>query len=445
MLTYFCKPHPQFPLFRRLRLALFIGCFLLGQTCIAQNFAYVTNSGSGTVSVIDTTTDTVTATVTVGSRPFGVAANSTRVYVTNSGSNDVSVIDTSNNTVVATIPVGLRPLGVAVNPQGTRAYVANSGSGSLSIIDASTNTVITTLIINGGVSRPFGDAVNPQGNKVYLSDFGNLQIVVIDPATNSVSNELNLDGCPFGIATSSAQEYVAIGCAFGFEIFDPSGSSVIGKTSLGDGRFAIAVNPAGTRVYLTDDGNASSNVAVLDAGGTILTKIPTECSEGVSVTPDGKKVYVANCITNSVAVIDANTNTIVNTIQVGSTPEAFGQFIATARTSQCTTGTTILNVGLPQVIDPNVLGIKPYHITYEGLGLDFTEIAAPDATSGILCSAQSNTGSLNVDIQFGNGPSHTFAHSTTSATVTMFSAVAGGGNLNSCNFNFLAGRTTTVS
>jgi|SRR3954463_2303619 len=310
MLTYSCKPHPQFPLFRRLRLTSFIGCFLLGQICIAQNFAYVTNSGSGTVSVIDTTTDIVTATVGVGSRPFGVAANSTRVYVTNSGSNDVSVIDTSNNTVVATIPVGLRPLGVAVNPQGTRAYVANSGSGSLSIIDASTNTVITTLIINGGVSRPFGVAVNPQGNKVYLSDFGNRQIVVIDPATNSVSNELNLDGCPFGIATSSAQEYVAIGCAFGFEIFDPSGSSVIGKTFLGDGRFAIAVNPGGTRVYLTDDGNASSNVAVLDAGGAILTKIPTECSEGVSVTPDSQKVYVANCATDSVAVIDTNTNTI---------------------------------------------------------------------------------------------------------------------------------------
>jgi YVTN family beta-propeller protein len=154
MLTYSCKPHPQFPLFRRLRLALFIGCFLLGQTCIAQNFAYVTNSGSGTVSVIDTTTDTVTATVSVGSRPFGVAANSTRVYVTNSGSNDVSVIDTNNNTVVATIPVGLRPLGVAVNPQGTRAYVANSGSGSLSIIDASTNTVITTLINAGNAESP---------------------------------------------------------------------------------------------------------------------------------------------------------------------------------------------------------------------------------------------------------------------------------------------------
>ena len=37
-------------------------------------------------------------------------------YVTNSGSNNVSVIDTATNTVVATVPVGENPWGVAVTP-----------------------------------------------------------------------------------------------------------------------------------------------------------------------------------------------------------------------------------------------------------------------------------------------------------------------------------------
>ena len=44
-------------------------------------------------------------------------------YITNNGGNTVSVIDTSNNTVTATVPVGNGPLGVAVNPAGTRVYV----------------------------------------------------------------------------------------------------------------------------------------------------------------------------------------------------------------------------------------------------------------------------------------------------------------------------------
>src|SRR5438128_5291975 len=56
---------------------------------------------------------------------FGTATAQaqTRAYVTNESSNTVSVIDTATNTVVATIPVGPVPVGVAITPDGTRAYV----------------------------------------------------------------------------------------------------------------------------------------------------------------------------------------------------------------------------------------------------------------------------------------------------------------------------------
>ena len=50
------------------------------------------------------------------------------VYVTNLGDNTVSVIDTATNTVVATIPVGNSPTLIALSPDNTRAYVANQGS-----------------------------------------------------------------------------------------------------------------------------------------------------------------------------------------------------------------------------------------------------------------------------------------------------------------------------
>jgi YVTN family beta-propeller protein len=39
----------------------------------------------------------------------------TRAYVTNAGDNTVSVIDSGTNTVVATVPVGVLPTGVGVN------------------------------------------------------------------------------------------------------------------------------------------------------------------------------------------------------------------------------------------------------------------------------------------------------------------------------------------
>jgi YVTN family beta-propeller protein len=72
---------------------------------------YVSKDGNNTVSVIDTATNTVRATVTVGGYPYGVAVNpdGTKVYVPNNFDNTVSVIDTSNNTVTATVPVGGSP------------------------------------------------------------------------------------------------------------------------------------------------------------------------------------------------------------------------------------------------------------------------------------------------------------------------------------------------
>src|SRR5438270_468762 len=96
----------------------------------AQPFAYVTDANSNTVSVIDTATNTVVATVPVGVTPGGVAItpNGAFAYVTNENSSTVSVISTATNTVVATVPVGVFPRGVAVTPNGSFAYVADGGS-----------------------------------------------------------------------------------------------------------------------------------------------------------------------------------------------------------------------------------------------------------------------------------------------------------------------------
>src|SRR5262249_49797404 len=93
----------------------------------AAPLAYVTNGADNTVSVLDTTTNTVVATVPVGTFPIAVAItpDGTHAYVANFDGT-VSVIDTTTNTVVATVPVGTFPEGVAITPDGTHAYVTNN-------------------------------------------------------------------------------------------------------------------------------------------------------------------------------------------------------------------------------------------------------------------------------------------------------------------------------
>ncbi len=139
---------------------------------VAAPFAYVTNAGAGTVSVVDTATDVVIPSgIPVGSLPEQVAAkpDGTLVYVTNAGSGTVSVIATATNTVLGSpIPVGSAPSGLAVTPDGSRVYVANSGSDTVSVIATATNTVLGSPI-------PVG--VAPTGVAIARSNIGSIPIL----------------------------------------------------------------------------------------------------------------------------------------------------------------------------------------------------------------------------------------------------------------------------
>ena len=106
----------------------------------------VANNGDGTVSVIDTATNTVIDTdptipgitpIPVGSAPFGIAYDSIneRMYVTNNDDSTVSVIDTNTNTVIGTIPVGNQPSELAFDPLHETMYVTNFDDGTVSVIN----------------------------------------------------------------------------------------------------------------------------------------------------------------------------------------------------------------------------------------------------------------------------------------------------------------------
>ena len=101
---------------------LVMGLSAMAPPAEAAPFAYVVNSGDGTVSVIDTATNTVVGLpIPVGKEPFGVdvTPDGKHAYVANRGSNNVSVIDAATNKVVATVAVGNVPFNVAVTRMGT--------------------------------------------------------------------------------------------------------------------------------------------------------------------------------------------------------------------------------------------------------------------------------------------------------------------------------------
>jgi len=148
-----------------------------------------------TVFGIDTSTNTVVATVGVGLWPDDVVVNpaGTRAYVANEFSHDVWVIDTSTNRPIATVEVGGMPSGVAVTPDGTPCLCDELWQHHRLRHRYSNNTVVATV---EGMLFPFDVAVKPDGTRVYATNSGYPTVSVIDTSTNTIVATVPVAGVP---------------------------------------------------------------------------------------------------------------------------------------------------------------------------------------------------------------------------------------------------------
>jgi YVTN family beta-propeller protein len=142
------------------------------------------NSGDNTVSVLDTqpgspSYHTILANIPVGKGPLTVAFGpvDSVAYVTNSLEDTVSVIDTASNTVMATVKVGQNPQHVFINlGERTAAYVANKGSNTISIVDIqAANPTFDTVLDSDGCSPAKG---HPCSQAVGVAPVG---VVLTEP------------------------------------------------------------------------------------------------------------------------------------------------------------------------------------------------------------------------------------------------------------------------
>lgn len=299
--------------------------FLLVASVVASPFAYITNFYSGTVSVIDISTNTVVATIYVGGNPIGAAVNpsGTRVYVPDRYCSKVSVIETSTNTVIATIitdPAGSGQVGVVVSPSGSRVYVADFkyDFSTVSVIDTSTNSVIKKINVG---NCPHGVAVNPAGTRVYVANWLSGSVSVIDTSTDLVIATIYDVGDANGIVVNptGTRVYVTDWLSGALRTIDTSTNTAIAEVRVGGGPTGVAINPAGTHVYVAN--RYSPSVSVIDTStNTIVATVNNVGIEpvGVAVNPSGTRVYVTDFALPKVSVIDTATNAVVDTINVDS-------------------------------------------------------------------------------------------------------------------------------
>ncbi|PBC80309.1 40-residue YVTN family beta-propeller repeat-containing protein [Streptomyces sp. 2224.1] len=267
---------------------------------------YVTNFGAGSISVIDTRTRDVIATIGVASGPWEIAItpDGLRAYAACFGTDSVAVIDTATNTVTTTIEGLDKPLGLKATPDGSRLYVASLGGSRVDVISTATDTLIASVPVSSG---PRGVAVTPDGAQVYVTEEGANAVEVIDTATDTVIETITGFLLPRGVAVSpdGQRAYVSEYGGNRLGVVDTATHTRVAALTGLPIPLGVAVGHNGVLAYVTCD--ADDSVAVIDLiRNEMIDKVPGfHAPSWLVITPDDVEVYVVNNANETVSVLAA--------------------------------------------------------------------------------------------------------------------------------------------
>jgi YVTN family beta-propeller protein len=119
-----------------------------------------------------------------GLHSFAFPADSLSAYVTDSGSNQVSIINVQSLQKIASVATGKTPVDIAYGPQRRALYVSNLNDNSLTVIDADTNRIADSIVTERGAIKVkfdeqgrFGVLLNGQSNRIGVLDSSSNRIV----------------------------------------------------------------------------------------------------------------------------------------------------------------------------------------------------------------------------------------------------------------------------
>ena len=268
-----------------------------------REYAYITNGGSGTVTVLDVVNVRIDRELPVGQNPVAVAASPTRneVYVLNSGPaggmGSISVINAENNSVAAAIRLDRQPVSIDIDPTGTLAYVANAGSNSVSKVDLKTRREIVRA---GAGEQPAAARLAPDGKTLAVANRRGNSVSLFDPATLRVRSVFT--GCPgassVAILPDSSKAFV--GCAAGHQVMAIALARPGQATSAQPGQLAPSAPAVPDRLE-----------ALLDVG-----RGPTQ----LALKPDGGEVFVLNSLSDSLSEVITGTDDVLDATLIGDNP-----------------------------------------------------------------------------------------------------------------------------
>ncbi len=339
-------------------------------------YLYVVAEEGNALLVVNTEKNKVTKEIKVGVRPHSVVVSSDgkTAYVSNQWSDNVSVIDLEKYIVTDTLKTGGGPAGLTLSVDGNSLYSANSFSSDLSIIDLASGVERNRLFTG---NNPTGVQTSPDGNLVMVTSRRTLglpygdtlrcELTVLNDKKRRIAERLDIK-----------QAYMMENIAFTpsgdlaiFPLIRPknnvptiqiergwmmtNGIGIIERKPAGRiiqllldepnayyaDPFDIKITPDGKKAFVSHAGVDRISVIDIDAirklisesddrmltaysnylgtsSKIVLKRIPTGANpKGMALSPDGKKLYVAEHLEDRIAVISTESLETIGNIPLG--------------------------------------------------------------------------------------------------------------------------------
>ena len=295
-----------------------VGCTLAGVTGTIQvggnpygvafspdgTFAYTTNYGPDTLSMISTATNSVVNTIGAGPgviNPDGIAfvpGSSTWAYFADSSG--LGTIFVPTNWVNNPINYSIQSYDVQFTPSGSEAYVVSGVGGvekyNVTVINTATSAVVNTIVLpNQGTSEPLGVGFSPNGNLAYVTDYNSNKVDVINVATNTVINTISVDPGPNGVGfADNNHAYVTTDYNVKLDVINVATNTVTANNIVASyASYAISVSPVGNLALVSTAGNI---LVINTVSNTVINSITTGVgyTDRIAIAANGKYAYIGD-------------------------------------------------------------------------------------------------------------------------------------------------------
>jgi YVTN family beta-propeller protein len=278
--------------------------------------------------------------ISVGAVPNGIAFDpiNGNLYVADFSPGTVSVINGSTNSISATLNLNLpaSPWDVAFNPYNANIYVSDTRSGAVSVISTNNNSVLTNVAVGDDMlsgdhdDRPNGVVFNPYNNEMYVAMYGSGFLAEINSDTNILTGNAPVGYYPYvnrglwGLAfdVSNCNFYTTNELENTVTVINAATNLFVASVNVGRSPNGVAIEtlpgPNYGNIFVTN--YAANTVSVINSSSNLVLNTISvgQNPDGIALASNTGELFVTNFGDGTVSVINGITDSVVDTIQAGS-------------------------------------------------------------------------------------------------------------------------------